>query len=387
MIIVLDTRWMTGSPSGIGVYIREMLARLPLLAPDLSFHALFRSDEDLRAGLALAKAAGLPNVSASVVPCGPFSPKSQILLPRVLRSLRCDLFHTPNYIMPYMGFGGGNGARRPVCVANIHDVIPLAVPGYAPKSKTSRLRAVYKALLRASVRRASVITGSEASKRDMVAALRLSEAEAARISVILDGAGDRLSAEGRVPVKEASDPAPRTFLYVGRMDPYKNVPLLVEMLDLVRKEVPYPVRLRIVGPRDPRYPDAELRAAELGLSDSVEFSGFVTDAQLADAYRTADLLTHPSRYEGFGLQIVEAMRSGLPVVCTDGGSQPEVAGGAAVVVPRDDARAMASAVVALLNDPARQRDLQRRGLVRAGEVTWDATAAATLALYRSLLEK
>ena len=192
-------------------------------------------------------------------------------------------------------------------------------------------------------------------------------------------------AEGRAPIKAPEDPSPRTLLYVGRMDPYKNVTLLVEALREIRALCPFPVRLRVVGPKDPRYPEAELRAAELGLSDAVEFTGFVSSAELAEAYRTADLLTHPSRYEGFGLQLVEAMRAGLPVLCTDGGSQPEVAGAAAVVVPRDDAHAFAEAAAALLRDPARLRALQTRGFARAPQFSWDRAARETLAVFRAAL--
>ena len=381
-MIVLDTRWITDTPSGIGVYAREMLARLPRLAPDLRFHALFRAPEHRDAVLAADPALGaLPNLGFSILPCGPLSPKSQLALPPLLRRLGARLLHSPNFLVPYTPF-----LHRCAFVANIHDIIPIVVPDYAPSSRTNRLKAVYRHCLRSTIRRsAATVTGSEATRGDLVRELRLPPALAERIRVIYDGAGESLSADGRAPVKALEDPAPRTLLYVGRMDPYKNVTLLVEALREIRARCPFPVRLRVVGPKDPRYPEAERRAAELGLGDAVEFTGFVSPEALADAYRSADLLTHPSRYEGFGLQLVEAMRAGLPVLCTDGGSQPEVAGDAALVVPRDDAHALAEAASALLQNPARLCALQTRGIARAPLFSWQTAAEKTLALFREVL--
>ena len=381
-MIVLDTRWITDTPSGIGVYAREMLARIPRLAPDLRFHALFRAEAHCDAVLAADPGlAALPNLDFSILSCGPLSPKSQLALPPLLRRLGARLLHSPNFLVPYTPF-----LRRCAFIANIHDIIPIVVPDYAPSSRTNRLKAVYRHCLRSTIRRSAVVvTGSDATRRDLVRELRLPPALADRIRVVYDGAGEALSADGRAPIKTPDDPAPRTLLYVGRMDPYKNVTLLVEALREIRALCPFPVRLRVVGPKDPRYPEAELRAAELGLADAVEFTGFVSPEALADAYRTADLLTHPSRYEGFGLQLVEAMRSGLPVLCTDGGSQPEVAGDAAVVVQRDDAHAFATAAAALLRDTARLRALQARGLARAPQFTWARAATETLDLYRQAL--
>ena len=385
-MIVLDSRWITDTPSGIGVYTREMLARLPRLAPDLRFHALFRAEEFREAAWRDCALDGLPNLTASIVPYGPFSPKGQWGLPPLLRRLGATLFHSPNYLVPYLSFPRlPRPGRR--CIANIHDIIPLVVPDYAPSSRTSRLKAVYRLCLRETLRRATVITGSEATRRDLVSALRLPPGLAAHIHVVFDGA-DAPGGGAGAPVAERRPRAEgetRTLLYVGRIDPYKNVPLLVEALREIRALCPFPVRLRVVGPKDPRYPEAERRAAELGLGEAAEFTGFVTSEQLAEAYRTADLLTHPSSYEGFGLQLVEAMRAGLPVLCTDGGSQPEVVGDAAVVVPRNDVHAFAKAAADLLRDPARLDDLRRRGLARAPRFSWDRTAAETLAVYRSAL--
>ncbi len=383
-LVVLDARLVDEAPSGIGVYATEMLSRIPRLAPDLRFIALFRSEKIRDKAMRGEPPA---NVTAAILPYGPFSPKSQLLLPAFLRRCGAALYHTPNFIMPYLAFPRRLGGRCR-CIANIHDLIPLVVPNYAPNSRTSKFRGVYRACIREAVRRShAIVTGSQAAKDDIVRVFGLDAGTAARCHVIFDGADLPAAGVEHAPVKAADDTAtPRLLLYVGRMDPYKNIPMLVEAFARMKAACPFPLRLKVVGPKDPRYPEAERRAAELGVADEITFTGFVTDDELAEAYRTADLLTHPSRYEGFGLQLVEAMAAGTPVLCTDGGSQPEVAGDAAVVVPADDAAAFADAAVSILRSPERQEELRRLGHARAVRFSWEATARATLALYRAVLE-
>ena len=383
---VFDGRFLGEAADGIGVYSLQMLSRIPRLAPDIRFLVLFRTEAARDSAFARSNAGSLPNVEARIVPAGPFSPKSHFLLPRLLRREGAKLFHSPHYILPYPAFPRGGGGRCRA-IANLHDLIPLVVKGYAPNSLTSRLRGIYRLLVRESVLRAdAVVTGSESARADILREAPPRRGAEGRVRVIYDGADPVSDAAPRSPVRDASDHAtPRTILYVGRRDPYKNVPLLVEALKEIQAGLPFPVRLVVIGKPDPRYPEPEQRAEALGLSGSVDFRGFVPAAELEAAYRSADLLVHPSRYEGFGLELVEAMGAGTPVVCTDGGSQPEVAGDAAIVVPANDRAALAAAAVKVLGSPDLQRRLRDLGRERARLFSWDATAARTLALYRELL--
>ena len=127
---------------------------------------------------------------------------------------------------------------------------------------------------------------------------------------------------------------------------------------------------------------AEERARALGVADAVEFAGSLAFPELVGRYRSADLLVHPSRYEGFGLQIAEAMAAGLPVLCSDGGAAPETAGEAARVVPlAGGAPAFADAILALLPDPAELSRLREAGLRRASLFSWDRAAREIAASY------
>ena len=270
-------------------------------------------------------------------------------------------------------------------MATIHDVIPLVVPDYAPRARTSRLRGLYRFCLGQTARRAdALVTVSERSRRDVVASLRLGETDAARVRVVPNGVDDAFFAlaDARPLAKRSDDPAERVVLYVGRTDPYKNVPMLVEAFAAARARAPFPMRLVVAGARDPRYPEAEGRARALGVADAVEFTGALSFRELLERFRTADLLAHPSRYEGFGLQIAEAFAAGLPVLCADGGAAPEVAGNAARVEPlAGGAGAFAEAMRTLLADPAELGRLREAGLRRARDFTWDRAAREVAACY------
>ena len=122
-------------------------------------------------------------------------------------------------------------------------------------------------------------------------------------------------------------------------------------------------------------------SSDSACSERVEWKGHVERDKLADLYRGAAVLVFPSRYEGFGLPVVEAMASGTPVVATTAGAIPEVAGDAAVLVEPGDPVALAGGIERALADRER---LVAAGLERARRYTWAETARQTLEVYREL---
>ena len=399
--VVFDARWMTPVPSGITVYSRELMRRIPALEPSWRWNFLFRNEEQRESVLASLELPTSLRATAHILPYGPLSPRSQCSLPRFLRSIGSDLFHSPNYMVPYLAFGGPKtllGLAPPAlkgcgrCIANIHDAIPLILRDYAPRSTTSRMLWLYRASLRFTIRSSVfTITGSDASRQDITKALSLSEKNASSFRTIYDGVSERFSplrAEARRSNTEPGrDKATKVVLYVGRLDPYKNVPALVDAFAMLLREENKPLHLLIIGPEDKRYPEARLHAQYRGIQEHVTFIHGASDAELLAAYRNASVLVNPSRYEGFGLPMVEAMKCGIPVICADGGSQPEIAGGAAEVVPVGDEQALVAAMKRVLFDDAHAADLSARGLARAANFSWDTAAAETLALYREALSK
>lgn len=387
MKIVFDARWIGPTPSGIGVYAKELLRRLPLLEPSWRWHLLFQSEELRDAVLKDCGIAGRDNVTAEIIPYGIFSPLGVLFkLPAKLASLSCDLFFSANFMIPYRAFpADARKTTGPVCVSTIHDAIPILVKNYAPKSRKSHMLFLFRHCLRLAIRYShAVITVSETSRKDIVKALSLPGAEAGRIRTIHNGANaaycpslmdDRVTSPTKV------------ILYVGRLDPYKNVVTLVRAFAELRHEIETPIHLLLIGPEDPRYPEAKDIARDLGILDHVTFIHSATQKELLSAYRDATVLVSPSSYEGFGLPIIEAMKCGTPVICTTGGAQPEIAGDAATIIPPADATALTEAMRRLLADGKLREKMAEDGLRRARAFDWDETAARTMDLFKEALAK
>ena len=313
-----------------------------------------------------------PRFTAHLVHGGPFSPMDQWRLPRLLKRLGVDVYHATNAMMPLIGMGS---IKR---VVTIHDLIPLLFRDHAPRSKKNRLFPVYRWLMHTVAREADVIIAvSDHTRRDIETHLLGGDAPSGRIRVIHEGVRPVYAPAAR-PARDHVE-----FLFVGRRDPYKNLPMLIEALDAVRQQ-DLPVRLRIVGGDDPRYPEARETADRLGLNEYITWSGYVSEAELIAAYQQTDVFVLPSRYEGFGLPVLEAMACGTPVICSNTSSLPEVAGDAAVLIDPAQPNSLVDAMAQLARDPILRSDLSRNGLRHAATFTWEKTARETLACYEEI---
>jgi glycosyltransferase involved in cell wall biosynthesis len=146
-------------------------------------------------------------------------------------------------------------------------------------------------------------------------------------------------------------------------------------------------RLVLVGPDGGQAGELLALTRRLGTAERVHFTGWVSEADLEGLYRCAACFVLPSFEEGFGLPVLEAMARGVPVACSDTSSLPEVAGDAALLFDPSDPGSIACAVDRLLGDADLRAELVRRGHRRCATFTWTATATATLASYRSALER
>lgn len=373
MRVCIDTRWIFPEISGIGLYTRELARALAGADRVNEYILLFDQPAVMELTLRETGLADAPNVSPQLIGYGPHSAANQLRLPALLRELRTDVFHSTNYMMPLRAV---RGVRR---VVTIHDLIPLLVRDHAPRSRKSRVLPIFRRLLVEIVRRADlVITVSESTRLDVLRTLSVASQHNAKVVAIPEG----VSPEYRPAPKEAR--AAPVILYVGRRDPYKNLPLLVEAVGRL-KAGGVRARLRVVGPPDDRYPEAPRRARALGLDADIDWVGYVTSAELLREYQQADVFCLPSRYEGFGLPVLEAMACGTPVVCGNKGSTTEVAGEAALLVDPDDVNQIAQALRRVLADPETAARLRAKGLGRAAMFTWEETARRTLDAYRQAM--
>lgn len=376
MNVVFDARWIPERPSGIGHYATELIRALAAGPGGERVTLLFHRESLQRRVMEETGAARVPGIAALRVRWSAEHPLSQAVLPGLLRRLRADVFHSPNYLVPVAAFPAGRPGRIR-CVATIHDLIPLRHPEYTPHARKTRFHAVYRELLRACAARIDLaLAPSAATRRDLQDCLGMPPN---RIRITPEAAAARFTPDPSVERR------PGEILFVGRSDPYKNLAVLIEALALLRQAGVHGVRLRVLGETDPRYPEPARRAAALGLDDAVRWEGHVSGDALAAAYRRAAVLAMPSRMEGFGLPVLEAMACGTPVVCSNRGSLPEVAGEAALRVDPDDPERLAAALRRVLEDPGLAADLSGKGLRRAAQFDWARTAALTRAAWAEAL--
>ena len=293
-----------------------------------------------------------------------------------------DLVHIPYFSAPLH--------QAVPHVVTVHDVIPLALPNYGG---TIKMRA-YLQIVARTVRRAPLIlTDSEHAKGDITRLLAISPE---RVRVTPLAVGDDLrpaeSEADRVSVAATREKyglhAP-FVLHVGGFDIRKRLPQLVKGFAAALPSLPETYDLVIPGRAHTSnpivYPPLEPLIKELGISDRVRLIGFVSEEEKRDLYRAASVFAFASEYEGFGLNPLEAMACGAPVICSNRSSLPEVVGDAGLSIdPEPDA--IARALVHVLTDDALRADLTNRSLRRAATFSWQRTMELTVNAYHDVLE-
>jgi glycosyltransferase involved in cell wall biosynthesis len=321
-------------------------------------------------------AAALPAVVRSPLTARREVVREQLELPRLLARRAVDVLHAPaNRGLPVW-------APCPTVLTR-HDVIERLFAtelGWAPRSRLRRRYADAIAMRRAT----AVATVSETARRDIA---RVWPGVRARTVV----AGQGVEARFFEPVPSTATARlrerfglPSAFvLYVGGFEPRKDVPTLIRAVAAcgVRD-----VGLVLGGALGRWRVAVEAAVAAAGLAARTRVLDFVADDDLPALYATAACLACPSRYEGFGLPVVEAMAAGTPAVVTDGGALPEVAGDAALVVPVGGVAGLARALERVLTDARISARLVEQGRQRAAAHRWERVVPRYVALYRRLAD-
>ena len=350
MHILFDAHHLGSGQTGNETYVRELLHALRQL-PDLSLTAAV--------GSKWTDGIVEPTYRVRRVPGNGWLRLAALSV--LARTDRPDVLHSIYYLPPFAG--------RPT-VVTIHDVSFERHPEFFRRREVAKNRL----LVRAAARRAdAVVTPSEHARTEMIELYRL---DPRRVDVVPGGVA-RAFQDNLPPAPRPDGDERLRILAVGTLQPRKNLLRLMDAVAIVGER--RPVLLRVVGP--PGHQAEQIRA-RLGSRAEVELAGYVTEEQLASEYRAADVFAYPSIYEGFGLPVIEAMACGTPVVTSTGGSLPEVAGDAAVIVDPYDVEAIADAIARIADDPDLRARLQARGRERAAEYTWARSAEALVATYR-----
>jgi glycosyltransferase involved in cell wall biosynthesis len=281
----------------------------------------------------------------------------------------CDVLHSVALTAPFH--------LRAANVVTIADVTWLRHAGSVPVYT----RLLWRILVVPAARGAErIIAHSKAARSEIAEDLRIPEA---RIDVVPHGPGAEHSGEATPEheLRERLGLGPgRIVLAVSALLAHKNVGALVESLPEIRRSVPGAV-LVVPGNRTPLAAELTHRARSLGVESALVLPGWVSPADLEGLYAAAACFAFPSFREGFGLPVLEAMRRGVPVACSNASAVPEVAGTAALLFDPRRPSEIAGALTRILQDRALARDLSERGRARATEFTWKRAAEGTLASF------
>ncbi len=301
----------------------------------------------------------------------------QLVLPGLLHHLHADLVHGLVNVLPLASNKPG--------VVTVHDLSFLHLPQYFHPSK----RLYLTVLCRASVHRAArIIAVSAQTAKDVVEHFGVSPE---KIAMVHNGVDARFSPGDPSDVaafRAANELPERFFLYLGTLEPRKNLETLLRAYATWRtitNDDSSNVQLVIAGGKGWYYESVFALVNELGLQECVRFPGFVPHAELPYWYRAALGVVYPSVFEGFGLPVLEAMACGTPVLCSNIPALREVAGDAAITAPPHDIDGWVAGMTLLAGQARLRSELRDRGLRRAAGFTWDATARHTVAAYRRAL--
>lgn len=369
MRVALELQPCCGNRSGIGNYAYELAKRLRdgdgLTFCGNLFNFLNRNDNS-----AALAGIGMPVRESRLFPYGVYR-RIWDVVPIRYDSLfpgGADLNVFFNYIVPPR-IGGR-------VITTIHDLTYLRYPETMDRKN---LRRIQNGLERSMEASSAVITVSEFSKREIVELLHVPEE---RVAVVGNAPSIAAGGTGKTDRLAAMGVAGHYLLYVGTIEPRKNLARLIRAFGRLKREQNIPHRLVLAG--DKGWNNEEIYRAAEGVPDVV-FAGYVSEAEKSALYRDASAFVFPSLYEGFGIPPLEAMSFGCPVVCADAASLPEVVGDAAELVDPLDEMSIAEGIWHVLSDGAYAGELVRRGREQVKRYTWDASAEKLESVCRSVL--
>ncbi len=354
MHLAIEAIALSGNLRGMGRYARSLLAAMPAHCSELRYTIAARNSADIAP--LTTQLSALPNVME----------RATIISASAMSDVACDVAWYPCNFVTYR-------PKRGAIVPTVHDLFPmLQLDGRWWKFyKRARARRRYGATLRLADH---VITGATRAGEELT---RTFGVAAERISVVPHAADDFRTADPTLvdPILGRLHVDGPFLLAVGSQEPRKNLAVLYAAMELLTargRAIP----LVLCGPRGVHgYRPGDAVPAWL------RHAGFVTDAELAALYARATALVFPSRYEGFGLPVLEAMRVGGAVICANVSTMPEVGGDAVLYFPPDEPEVLAARILRVFDERGLRARLVYAGLRRAQSYSWSRSAGGTLEAF------
>ena len=357
MKIGVDAREVKPNGAGKGRYASEVLKSLTKL-DEKNEYFLY----------GFGRHTGLPpNFHWVTLPQG--SGRWIFALPRLIRKNKINVFFSPTSFLACL-------LTFVPTVIVVHDLAVFVEPRAKPSFKTKLME---KSTLLLAIRRAKhIICDSNHTKKDVLKMFNVSED---KITVIhLAAFSKPKNIVGPKTITSKYNLPKRYILFVGTIEPRKNIEGLVKAYSLFPRAFRQAIPLVIVGKRGWNFENVDQMVEQLGLKNNVRFIGFIPDSELPGLYQSAGVVVYPSWYEGFGLPVLEAMSYGTPVITSNRSSLPEVVGDAAILINPEKPQEIAQAIKKVLSDSKFREILCHKGLQRAKEFSWVKTAATTLSV-------
>lgn len=365
MRIGIDCRlW---NETGIGRYTRNLVKELGKIDTKNEYILFFRKNE--------FNAVDLPgtNFYPKLADVRWHSIKEQLIFSKILYKEKLDLVHFPYFSMPVT-------YNKPF-VITIHDLILNHYPTGKASTLPSPLYWVKQlgyqfVLAQAAERAKKVIAVSQATKSEILDHLSISEK---KITVIYEGVDPLINGDGYLNIENE-----KFFFYIGNAYPHKNLQMLVDAFKDVLKENPS-VSLVFVGKEDYFYIQLKEYIHKNGLDNSVLLYGYASDEELSQLYKKALALVYPSKMEGFGLPLLEAMHNKCLVLASDIPVFREIGSDAIVYFDQNNIEDMKNAMISVIEDRKKFSKKIDKGFLRAKEFSWKKMAKETLQVYNSSL--
>lgn len=382
MHVAFNAYFWNQTNTGSGQYLRQLVYALQKLVSDLEITLIYPQQTD---GVGPEKVPSA--VKVRVVPLRPgYVGKvlfEQITFPQACREVGADLAHVPYW---------GGPLRSPIpLVVTVHDIITLLVPEYRQKLGAR----LYNALVTASARGANhILTDSFSSKLDIMDHLGIPEE---RVTAVYLGRHPQYTPSNvpgnllEMAVRRKYNLPDFYILYLGGYELHKNITTLLQAYTYVAQGLGEDYPLVLAGKKPSKtsdiYPDYDDIIRRLQLEKFVRWIGYVDEEDKPMLYRNAEAFVFPSRLEGFGFPVLEALACGTPVVCSNASSLPEVLGSAGFAVDPDDHRDMAGAIISTVIQENLAAELRQKGPEQAAKFSWETTATETALIYDQVLHR
>jgi glycosyltransferase involved in cell wall biosynthesis len=370
MIIGIDGAPLSQIKTGVGHYTFEIARGVATAEPQENFrvisHLQFTADgfEDTP-----------PNLEFVQAPVNAFTKHWWTIgLPRYVRQNSIELFHGTNYDIPVWG-----GCAT---VLSIHDLSALLYPETHVARRVWRTRRRLPLMARKATR---IIVPTESVKSEVCEYLRIDPVKVETIRYAPRRCFHPITKSAAQETLKRLSVEDSFILYVGAIEPRKNLLTLVRAFEEIYKNTELRPRLVIAGPTGWLSEELFRYVQNSPVQQRILVTGYLRDEDLRALYSTCAVMCYPAVYEGAGLPPLEAMACGAPVITSDARAIAEMVGDAACLVPAKDYQELASQIVHVVTDAKVRSSLIQRGLLRAGAFSWERTAEATYVLYQKAL--